>query len=320
LPFVPEVTFRLGHGADDAAAYVALLQACQQIDGIDPYSTLEHLPSVEAAAASLANLDPQDILVGLAHEHMVGLVRTTWWEEEDGTWLFLHLGRVLPAWRRRGLGTAFVRWAEHRLRDVATTYLTNGKAVFGANASSTETSATALLINEGYAVYYTSAQMEFTAFTRLRQPALPEGFEQRTALPEHYRTIWEAGRRYWAGLSMATNIPTEGDYQEFLSLIAPYPELLVVVWHNEQPVAIAQGRMNNETGIVDDLVVSPEYKRRGLARAAMTALLTALGQRDAKRVRLHTDASNRHGARALYEQLGFQVVKLYPRYRKPLDM
>lgn len=41
LPLLPEVTYRLGRGEEDAALYVALLQACQHIDMIDPFSTLE---------------------------------------------------------------------------------------------------------------------------------------------------------------------------------------------------------------------------------------------------------------------------------------
>ena len=92
----------------------------------------------------------------------------------------------------------------------------------------------------------------------------------------------------------------------------------MAVWHDEQPVAMAQGRLAHETGIGDDLVVSPAYKRRGLARALMREQIRAMSARGAHRIRLHTDASDRHGARSLYEQLDFQVVKLFPRYRKPM--
>jgi len=325
LPLLPEVTFRLGRGEEDAASYVALLQACWHIDAIDPYSLLEYIPTMEEMAASFARFDPRYVLVALVHEQMIGCVRATWWEEEDGTWLFLHLGRVHPAWRGRGLGTAFVRWMEQRLRALAKTYPTKGKGTFGANASSTETSATALLLNEGYTVYYTSAEMELTeltSFDHLQRPSLPEGFVLRPTIPEHYRTIWEAGNRYWAGLTRATNVPTEEDYQEFLSLITPDPVLLIVIWHDEQPVAIVQGHMPQDSGpgVVDDVVVSPAYKRLGLARAAMTEQIIAMKKRGAQRIRLFTDASNRHGARSLYEKLGFRVVKLFPRYRKPMGV
>jgi mycothiol synthase len=188
LPQLPGITFRLGRGEKDAPSYVALLHACQSVDGIDAFSTLEGLPTVEETSAFFASLDPQQMLVAEADTPMIGCVHTIWWEEENGTWLFLHQGRVLPEWRDKVLGTAFVRWAEHHLREQARTYPTKGKGTFGANASSTETSATELLLNEGYAVYHTLAQMEFTSFPHLQRLPLPEGFEIRDALPEQYRT------------------------------------------------------------------------------------------------------------------------------------
>lgn len=320
LPRLPEVSYRQSYGEKDAALYVALMEACQHVDAIDPYSTLESLPTVEETAEDFASLDPQDILVTLVHEQMIGCVITTWWEEEDGTWLFLHLGRIVPQWRGHGLGTAFVHWAEQHLRAKAQKLPTNGKGTFGANASSTETSATALLLNEGYTVYYTSAQMEFTDFNHVQKAQVPDGFEMRTAKSEDFRTIWEAGRRYWSGLTKATNIPTEEDYQEFLSLITPDADLLKVIWHDEQPVAIVQGHMAQDSGIIDDVIVSPAYKRRGLAHALTIESIIAMRARGANRIRLHTDASNRHGARSLYEKLGFHVIKLFPRYRKPMGI
>lgn len=85
LPQLPGVTFRLGRGEKDAPAYVTLLHACQSIDGIDAFSTLEGLPTVEEMAAWLASLDPQQMLVAEAHERMIGCVLTTWWKEENGT-------------------------------------------------------------------------------------------------------------------------------------------------------------------------------------------------------------------------------------------
>ena len=162
--------------------------------------------------------------------------------------------------------------------------------------------------------------MEFSDFTSTQSPQLPEGFELRPVLSEQYRAIWEAGRQHWAGLTKVTNIPTEEDYQEFLSLITPDPSLLMVAWHDEQPIAIVQGRVTQDTGIIDDVIVSPAYKRRGLAQALMKYDMLVMREKGVKRIRLHTDASDRHGARSLYEKLGFRVVKTYPRYRKLMDI
>ena len=322
LPTLPAITFRLGYGAKDAASYVSVVEACQYVDSIDPYSTLENIPTVEEMTARLAHLDSQNMLIATVKDQMIAFVRLSWWEEEDGTWLYLHWGLVMPEWRGHGIGTAMVQWAEQRLRELAVGYPTNGKGTFGANASSTETSATELLLHEGYTVYYTSAQMEYLSTTNVLTSRLPNGFTIRPATPEYYRPIWEAARRHWAGLTKATGVPTEEDYQEFLSLITPTPDLLKVAWHNDQPVAIVQGSIAQETnmGIIDDVIVAPAYKRLGLAQALMSECMLAMQERGVQRIRLHTDASNRHGAKSLYEKLGFRVIKTFPRYRKPMGI
>lgn len=322
MPTLPPFTFRPGKGAEDAAPYIAVMQACQDVDSIDPFSTLESIPSVAEMAEYLARLLPENMLVAMVEAQIIGCVRLGWWEEEDGTWLYLHQGCVVPQWRGHGIGTAFVQWAEQRLRGIATGHPTKGKGTFGANASSTETSATELLLNEGYTVYYTSAQMEYLNSTQLQTPSLPDGFALRPATPEQYRTIWEAARRHWAGFTKANSVPTEEDYQEFLSLVTPTPDLLKVIWHNEEPVAIVQGSIAQETntGIIDDVIVAAAYKRQGLAQTVMIDCMRAMRGRGVQRIRLHTDASNRHGAKSLYEKLGFRVIKTFPRYRKPMGM
>jgi len=322
LPALSGITFRLGQGAEDAAPYVAVMKACQDIDHIDPFSTLESIPGVEEMMEYLARLESENMLVAMVEEQMLGFVRLVWWEEEDGTWLYLHQGHVVPQWRGHGIGTTFVQWAEQRLRVLATGHPTNGKGTFGANASSTETSATELLLNEGYTVYYTSAQMECTDAAYLQAPGLPDGFALRPAIPEQYRTIWEAARRHWAGFTKVTSVPTEEDYQEFLSLVTPAPDLLKVAWHNAQPVAVVQGSIaqSTNTGIIDDVIVAAAYKRQGLAQALMIDCMIAMRERSVQRIRLHTNASNRNGARTLYEKLGFHVIKTFPRYRKPMGI
>lgn len=322
MPTLPGITFRLGRGTEDAAQYVAVMKACQDVDHIDPFSTLESIPAVEEMVEYLARLEPENMLMAMVEGQMIGFVRLVWWEEEDGTWLYLHQGRIVPEWHGQGIGTAFVQWAEQRLREIAMGHPTNGKGTFGANASSTETSATELLLNEGYTVYYTGAQMECLNIAHLQTPNLPDGFELRPATPEQYRIIWEAARRYWAGFTKVSSVPTEEDYQEFLSLITPTPDLLKVVWHNEQPVAMVQGSIAQETniGIIDDVIVSAAYKRRGLAQALLLFTMIAMRERGVQRVRLHIDATNRNGARSLYEKLGFRVIKVFPRYRKPMGI
>lgn len=54
--------------------------------------------------------------------------------------------------------------------------------------------------------------------------------------------------------------------------------------------------------------IHPEFRRRGLGKALMTASLVRAAQNKMKRVILEVDIEN-HRAIGLYEQLGFRKVR-----------
>jgi len=315
---LPEITFRYLSGPEDAPAYVRLIEACREVDAIDPLSTLEGIPTVEEMRASFADRDPRNVLFALHGEEMIAALRLSWWTEADGTWLYLHLGRVLPAWRGHGLGTALLHWAEDRIRTLAAEHPTQGKGVLGANASSTETTATELLLNEGYQCVHTNAQMDFTDFGRLTEPSLPAKIGRRAVQPDQLRLIWESIARFWAGTLWGAPAPSEEEYQAFLHQPDLDPALWQVAWDRDQPVGMVLGRISKGCGYIDEVSVDRAYRRQGIAQALMLYALAVLREHGVQRVRLHTDANDRHGARSLYEKIGFSVVKEFPRYRKPL--
>jgi ribosomal protein S18 acetylase RimI-like enzyme len=318
LPSLPEIAFRHLHGPEDAPAYVKLIEACREIDKIDPFSTLETIPTVEEMRNSFADCDPQNVLFALHGDEMIAFIRLFWWTEADGTWLYLHLGRVVPQWRGRGLGTALLRWAEERIRVLANEHPTNGKSVFGANASSTEKTATELWLNEGYRCVHINALMDFTDFRKLTEPRLPAKIELRSVRPDQLRLIWEARARFWAGTSWGSPVPSEEEYQEFIHQPDLDHTLWQLAWDQDQPVGMVLGRISRDCGYIDEVSVDSTYRRQGIAQALILYALAVLRERGVQRVRLHTDANNRHGARSLYEKIGFSVVKEFPRYRKPL--
>jgi ribosomal-protein-alanine N-acetyltransferase len=70
---------------------------------------------------------------------------------------------------------------------------------------------------------------------------------------------------------------------------------------------------------VMNVAVSPDARRRGVARALMIALLDALRETGVKSLTLEVRASN-DPAIALYDTLGFTQVGLRPRYyRHPVE-
>src|SRR5258708_8652859 len=178
-------------GQEAPPASVTLIEACREMDAIDLLSTLEEIPTVEEMRADFADRDPQNVLFALHGDEMIASIRLSWWTEADGTWLYLNLGQVVPQWRGRGLGTAMLHWAEERIRALANEHPTNGKGVFGANASSTEKTATELLLNEGYRCLHINALIDFTYFGKFTQPRLPAKIELPSFTPDHLPFFWE---------------------------------------------------------------------------------------------------------------------------------
>ena len=75
LPSLPEITFRHLYGPEDAPASVTLIEACREIDAIDPLSTLEEIPTVEEMRADFADCDPQNVLFALYGDEMIASIR-----------------------------------------------------------------------------------------------------------------------------------------------------------------------------------------------------------------------------------------------------
>jgi len=112
-PDVPGLTFRHFRGADDYEALAAVREGVREYDRIDPRSPREGIPSADDMARVYAGVSPgsADMLVVEVGGAVVGYNWVTWWEEQDGPWLYLHLGWLLPAWRGQGIGTAMLRCA-----------------------------------------------------------------------------------------------------------------------------------------------------------------------------------------------------------------
>ena len=123
---------------------------------------------------------------------MVGYSVIESWHEEDGRWVYLISGWVLPEWRGRGIGTALLRWGEDKARRLAAADHPGELFEFAGNASSTEPDAAALLRHEGYTVGYIDLEMDLDPSAPLPDYPLPPGIEVRPALPEHIPLIAES--------------------------------------------------------------------------------------------------------------------------------
>lgn len=332
-PAIAGLTFRRYRDEADFHNMIAVRAGTVTADRIDILSTDERIPTEADLAAWFATacadeppFDPvRDMLFAELNSRVVGYNRVTWWPEVDGTHLYLHVGYLLPAHRRQGIGRAMLRWAEARARALAAAHPGPSADVYGANATSDERELTLLLREEGYAPVFTVLEMERADLTALPAvPDLPNGLAIRPASPEDYRVLWEAANDAYRGRNAIMVLPTEADYvEEYVH--NPYldPSLLQVAWAGDEVAGLVRcetrpGHGPHGYGVVAQVAVRPAWRRRGLAYALLLRGLHALRARGIQMVRLDVRQDNATHAQALYERAGFRVLKEHVRYRKPM--
>ncbi len=326
-PQIPGLVFRHFAQDSDFAALVAVIEACQEHDKVDPLSPEAGIPTVEELKTSFSeaeNIDlTKDMLLVTLDEKVIGFQWVRWWKQADETWVYYHRGRVMPEWRGQGIGTATLRWAEQHIRQLAQTHPTNGKAVFRANTTSHEAAYNELLMTEGYAPVHSFIELGYDQTNALPDVALPDGFTLRPVTAEHYRAIWEANEEAFAEEWGHRASDDEG-YIRFLGNILANPDfdpvLWQVAWHGDQVAGVALCEITQRgVGEITELSVRPKWRGQGLARALLVSAMKALKARDLKHIRIFTDTDDALGARSLYQSVGFRVLTEYIRYQKQVE-
>ncbi len=324
MPAMDGLSFRHITGEADADAIYAIHAGRVARDEVDLFSSYEDFPSREALRRGLARLVAEQQahlhLLAQVHDQVVGYSLLESWLEDDGRWVYLILGWVLPEWRGRGLGTAMLHWGEQTARRLAATEHPGEPFEFAANASSTEQDTTALLLNEGYVAGYTVLEMDLDLSIPQPEHPLPPGIQVRPVLPEHYpliaASVAEAYREEYAGNRYQESF----DQAEYVATLSAPPHdasLWQVAWEDDciagQVIPLIDA---NHWAEIYEVSVRPAYRRQGLARALLTRGLQRLRERSPQVIRLRTVAEFRTRASDLYRSVGFRVLKEFPRYRK----
>jgi mycothiol synthase len=320
-PDVPGLAFRGFRGEVDYAAMVDVINGSKEADGLEETTSLEDLAR---NYKHLVNCDPyQDMLFAEVYGEVVGYSRV-WWEQElDGQRIYSHFCFLLPAWREQGIRCAMLRHSERRLREIAASQ--NSGGLFHAGAADTEDDWATLLSCEGYEAVRYEFDMVRPNLDDIPDLPLPEGLEVRPALPEHYRTIWEAAREAFQDHWGVTEW-TEEVFVEWQDSPLFTPDLWQVAWDGEQVAGMVQSFINHEEnaeygrlrGYTENISVRRPWRRRGLARALIARSLQLLKERGMTEAALGVDAQNPNGALRLYQSMGFCEVKRSMTFRKPL--
>ncbi len=315
---LPGYVFRpyRGHGDPDAMAAVRL--GCARRDRADARSVVERLPTAAEIAEASAGLDdPSRDQVVVEHDGaVVGYSTIRWWQERDGTWLYLHRGHLLSGHRGRGVGSAMLAWAESRIRRLAHRHGTARTAVIGANATASEQEATALLLGAGYRRVFSLVELELADLRQLPDARpLPAGIRIGAIDPGDYRAAWRTVVDSYAD----TAFTPMWTFESFLATADP--TCWRAAWDGDSMAGVALSSLHGPepvVGEVEELSVRAGSRRLGLGRALLLEGLRRLREQGAKSARLYTGTANPHRSYDLYESVGFRRRSEYVRYRKPI--
>lgn len=323
-PNVPGLRFRRFRGESDYPHMVAAIEGSKQVDQLDMLTTVE---DIAASYSHLTNCDPvQDMLFAEIDGEVVAYSRVFWQQEAEGDRIYIHLGFLMPDWRRRRIGTAMLHHCERRLRQIAAEHAHAGGRFFRTWAADSEFGKRALYQNEGYEPIRYESQMVRSFEQEIPDLPLPAGLEIRPVEEHQLRQIWEASveafRDHW-GFSE----PSEEDYLAWQADRNFNPALWKVAWEGDQVAGMVQNFIDepeNEAyqrrrGYTENISVRRPWRRRGLARALIAESMRFLKKSGMQEAALGVDTQNLSGAFRLYEGLGYVHVKRWTTYAKPLE-
>lgn len=323
-PAIESLRFRRFRGAADYAEIVSIYAGSRQADQSDEATTLEEVTN---DYQHLTNCNPnQDVLFAEIDGGVIGYSRVFWEQEQNGDWIYRHLGLILPGWRRRGIGRAMLHQCEHRLRQIAADHPADAPRLFEVYASDTERERLSLYRSEGYQPARYFVVMTRSLMDEIPDLELPQGLELRPAEERHFRQIWDANveafRDHWGFAE-----PQELDYQRWLGDPKFDPKLWKVAWDGDQVAGMVLNfidqaenqEFQRKRGYTEEICVRRPWRRRGLARALIAQSMQMLREMGYEEAALGADTENLTGAFRLYTDLGYREVKRWTDFRKPMD-
>jgi mycothiol synthase len=326
---LPGFRFRRWRGLDvDLPAMWAASDAARVADGEHERS------SYEATAAYYRHLersDPQtDLLIAETDDgRLAGYSRVEWNDSNDGERWYEGVGIVQPEFRRRGIGTALLRWSEARRVAMAAEHAAGPLATDRSRAMTTfifdgDRGGAVLLDRHGFVPSRRFASMERPDLDDLPDVPLPSGLEirrigsDRAALRRVFDADVEAFRDHFGW--------SEGSDERFAEFVEDpdlRPDLWLVAFDGDEIAGAVLNGVHvspdgHRSGWLDSIFTRRPWRQRGLARALIARSLVLLRDQGLTAASLGVDLANPNQALALYESCGFRTVSSATAYRKPL--
>ncbi len=327
-PALPGLTFRGFRGAADFPAMIAVIHGCKAADHDERAETVE---DITRNYEDLTNCDPhRDMLMVEMDGALIGYARVLWQARDlEQQYTYQHFNFLLPEWRGRGIRRAMLRYCERRLREIAAEHTFGGARWLEAWASNAETHWTGLLLEAGYQPVRYGYAMVRPNLEDIPDLTLPVGLEVRPVQPADYDRIWaaarEAFRDHWGYSADDWALEHFAQWQKAPTFT---PHLWQVAWAGDEVAGMILNFIDaaenvayqRQRGYTETICVRRPWRRLGLARALLAASFGVLRDAGMTEAALGVDAENPNGARQLYESMGFQTVKEFVTYRKPLAL
>ena len=325
FPRLHGVDFRTFRGRADYSHLARLITACSRGEGADRVETAEGIAS---GYDHLQRCDPaRDIVVAEVDGRPVAYSRVWWDQEPDGPRVYGHLCFVDPAHGGRGIGKALFDWNEARLREIASDHHDVPQKLYEVWANDHNEGATSLARVAGYEPIAHAAEMVRPSVDDLPDHRLPAGLEIHPVMEEQVREIWEADveafRDHWGFVEQ-----TEADYERFRAFPYEDTSLWKIAWDGEgvagqvkSYIDTAQNEAHGRRrGWTEAISTSRRWRRRGVAKALIVESIRELATRGMTEVALGVHTENPNGAYDLYAGLGYEVVRTWTTYRKPVSV
>lgn len=327
-PAIPGLRFRHWAGESDLPGMFATSSTARAADGELEQITLD---AMTVRYRHLVNCDlDRDLLIAELDGRIVGYARVEWADSNDGQRWYEGTCLLQPDARRRGIGTAMLRWSEDRRLAVRAAHVAAGSAPAVPTFLTTflhdgDAGGHALLRRHGYEVQRRFFEMVRVGLDNIPNLPLPDGLEVRPIgrdlglLRRVFDADVEAFRDHFGWVDAS-----ETAFDEVINDPDFDPSLWVVAFDGDEVAgavinAIHGGDGPERQGWLDSVFTRRPWRRRGLARALIGRSLSLLRERDLDAAYLGVDATNPNQALGLYESSGFEVASSATAYRKPIE-
>lgn len=305
--------------ADDAAAITALINAVDLADygacDMEVHEVADDLRRVALETDAWLVDGPEGLDGSGASDGPVAFADLS--PRGGGAGWELYLA-VLPAWRRRGVGTALVRDLESRVRARLDEAPAGARVTIHGWIKGDSEPERRWAASLGYTVQRQFLRMRIDMTEPPPPPPWPSGIRPRTFVVGRderatFEAMEEAFADHWGHMPAVFE-----DWVRRTESDAFDPGLWLLAVEGDEIVGTSLGSGGPQGGWIGGLGTRRAWRGRGVARAILLEQFRLFWERGMRTVQLGVDGASLTGATRLYEKAGMRVVERYDQVAKVL--